>query len=124
MRLFFLKSRPVSFGRQTGYKPIPARHTISGCEPGQKWRDWFISTTPDGFYNIIASLAGLRVPHVKCFCLCGGFNEDVATAFAIGSSKIFDITVPDGELSFFPNDAKGAYKNNKGSITINIKRLQ
>lgn len=89
----------------------------------QRWTDWFIRTTPDGFFNILASLAGLRVKGVKCFSLCGAINEDDTTAFAIGSDKVFSID-KDGLLSFFANDAAKHYGNNKGSIEINIKRVE
>lgn len=93
------------------------------CDDKQQWKDSFIKSSPDGFFNILAFIAGQRVKGVKCFCLCGAYNKDISTGFAIGSSKEFDVTIS-GELSFFPNDTSWAYGNNKGSIKINVLRIQ
>lgn len=93
------------------------------CNPGQTWTDLFIKSSPDGFFNILSYIAGQRVKGVKCFCLCGAYNKDISTGFAIGSSKEFDTKGVSGELYFFPNDTKSAYNNNKGSILINIQRI-
>ena len=93
------------------------------CDPGQYWKDWFIRTGPDGYFNPLARLAGLRTKHTPCFCLCGVYDYDDSTAFAIGSIKLVEIKST-GVISFFANDAKGYYKNNSGSIKLNVTRLQ
>ena len=93
------------------------------CDPGQYWKDWFIRTGPDGYFNPLARLAGLRTKRTPCFCLCGVYDYDDNTAFAIGSIKLFEIKST-GVISFFANDAKGYYKNNSGSIKLNVTRLQ
>lgn len=93
------------------------------CDANQYWTDWIIKSSPKGFFNILASIKGLRVKKVKCFCLCCGYKEDINTAFSIGMSKEFDVVSPAGELSFFPNDTPNYYGNNKGFIIINVKRI-
>jgi hypothetical protein len=93
------------------------------CDPGQYWKDWFICTSPDGYFNPFAWLAGLRTKHTPCFCLCGVYDYDDSTAFAIGSIRIIEVKTT-GVVSFFANDAKGFYKNNSGSIKLNVTRLQ
>ncbi|MDQ6482414.1 hypothetical protein [Dyadobacter sp. LHD-138] len=93
------------------------------CEPGQRWTDWFITTTPKGFFNFLASIVGLRVKGVKCLCLCAAFDKKDETAFKIGDYLILE--VPDyTKLYFFANDSKGYYKNNKGSIDVYVQRLR
>ncbi|MGZ3752862.1 MAG: hypothetical protein ACXVB0_20845 [Mucilaginibacter sp.] len=92
------------------------------CEGDQKWKDWFISTTADGYFNLFAWIFGMRVKRSKCFCLCGVFNQDDSTAFSIGSNNTIVIEKT-GLISFFANDAKGFYKNNSGRIDLTITRL-
>lgn len=90
-------------------------------EPSQFWKDWLTKTSPEGFFNILSYIAGQRVKGAKCFCLCGAYDKQESTGFAIGKVKEFD--AQGGELSFFANDTKWAYGNNKGSIIINVIRL-
>ena len=93
------------------------------CNSDQYWTDWFIKSSPEGFFNILAFIAGFRVKGVKCFCLCGGYKQNINTAFPIGMSKEFAVSESGGELSFFANDSPNYYKNNKGSIVINVERI-
>ncbi len=90
-------------------------------EPNQIWNDWYIKASPDGYSNFIGAIWGLRVKGAKCFCLCGAYNEDHSRVFAIGSDKTF-IIEDSGTLSFFANDVKGFYGNNRGVIAINVRR--
>ncbi len=93
------------------------------CDEEQTWADWFIKTTPKGFFNVLASIQGLRVKKVKCFCLCGAYNQSDVAAFAIGMRN--EVTMQEaGNLSFFANDTAGYYHNNKGSIKVNIERIR
>lgn len=94
------------------------------CDGNQRWRDSFIKSKPTGFFNPLALLAGMRVKKVKCFCLCGAFDKNDATGFAIGTGETFVVDGDYKELSFFANDTKGYYENNCGSIVINVVRLQ
>lgn len=88
----------------------------------QRWNDWFVSASADGFTNPLAMLAGLRVRGTKCFCLCGCYDHNDTDAFPIGTFKEESIK-RDGTLSFFANDALGYYKNNSGVIILSIERL-
>jgi len=93
------------------------------CNEDQTWTDWFIRTTAKGYFNLLASIKGLRLKHVKCFCLCGAYNQSDAGAFAIGMHN--EVTMREaGNLSFFANDTAGYYHNNKGSIKVTIERIQ
>ncbi len=93
------------------------------CDKHQRWKDWFICSSPEGFFNLFAWLAGLRVKGVKCFCLCGTYNDQDQKAFSIGINKIETIK-ENGTLSFFANDTNGFYYNNHGSVKLQITRLK
>jgi len=93
------------------------------CDWHQAWKDAWITTTPDGYFNVLGWLIGMRVKHTKCFCLCGVYDEDDSTGFAIGSDKTI-ITQQTGLISFFANDVMGHYANNSGSIQLEITRLK
>lgn len=93
------------------------------CDGDQRWKDAYITCGPNGFFNIFAWIAGLRVKGVKCFCGCGAYNEDYKSkGFAIGTGKEIDIT-ESGTLSFFANDSPGHYGNNKGAIVMRVERV-
>ena len=93
------------------------------CDNGQKWKDWFYTTSPDGYFNPLVWLFGARLTTARCFCLCGVYDHDDDTAFAIGSDSTVKIQM-NGTVSFFANDAIWAYGNNSGAIKLNISRLQ
>ena len=92
------------------------------CDKGQCWKDWFIPSGPNGFLNPLAILAGLRVKSAKCFCLCGVYDKQDRTAFRIGSAHNVRVE-KDGTVSFFANDTRGYYDNNKGCVRLLIQRL-
>lgn len=94
---------------------------IFSCDSRQRWTDWKIKTTPNGFFNPFAWLLGLRVKKAKCFCLCACYGNNDNTGFAIGNYRKVDIE-QDGVLSFFANDTNGYYQNNHGAITLNVRR--
>ncbi|MBO9621067.1 MAG: hypothetical protein J7539_18775, partial [Niabella sp.] len=109
-------------------KVLPNEQYLISCSKDERWKDWFINTSAEGYCNPLAILVGLRVKHVKCFCLCGAYNRDDKTAFEIGLNKL--ITIPDTikgtsllKLYFFANDSKGYYWNNRGQIEISIGRM-
>ena len=93
------------------------------CDLDQRWKDWYVSTTVEGFFNPLASLLGLRVKKANCFCLCGAYNDSEEKLFRIGASRIITVT-EDGTMCFFANDnlSKVAYSNNRGGITIQVTR--
>ena len=87
------------------------------CDGQQRWKDWFIPSSPEGFWNPFAVLAGLRVKKAKCFCLCACYNDDISTAFPIGTGKEVRVEL-DGYISFFANDSHNHYKNNSGEVKV------
>lgn len=92
--------------------------------PNQRWKDWFIKTTPKGFFNFLLLFSGRRVKKVKCFALCGTIQKNEEHHFYIGNTNV-EHTVPiSGDLYFFANDYIKAYGNNKGAISVNVKRLK
>jgi len=42
-------------------------------------------------FNPLAKLAGLTIEISPCFCLCGVYDYDDSTAFAIGSINVIEI---------------------------------
>ena len=93
------------------------------CDPEECWVDSIIPASPDGAFNLLALIAGMRVKHTKCFCLCGAYNDQEDGVFAIGANNQLPMTKT-GTLSFFANDTKGYYNNNKGVITVHVTRIK
>jgi hypothetical protein len=93
------------------------------CNPTQRWKDWFISSGPDGFYNPLASLVGLRFKNVKCFALCAGYISNQSESFVIGSGIEKKSISSTGELFFFANDSPKHYRNNRGSVEMKVTRV-
>lgn len=94
------------------------------CEKHQRWKDSFVSSSPKGFFNPLALLAGLRLKGTRCFCLCGAYDESENGLFEIGEYR--EVTVPEGKkiMSFFANDSIRHYKNNSGAVWIRVRRLR
>jgi hypothetical protein len=90
------------------------------CDGNQTWNDWFVTSSPSGYNNLLAKLFGLRLKTAKCFCLCGVFDKIEGTSFRIGSSFHIEPQATTKILSFYANDYKKAYWNNHGSIDITI----
>ena len=106
----------------TKFPVLPAVTYELSCDGTQRWCDSYIKTSPKGFWNPLASIAGLRVKKVKCFCLCGCYDDDLHTAFAIGTGCRIT-SDRKGYLSFFANDADAHYRNNEGSIVLKIRQV-
>ena len=81
-----------------------------------------IPAGPQGYNNHLANLVGQRLRRTKCFCLCGIYNKNPATAFEIGTERVITCT-KDGISSFFANDVPGFDWNNWGKIVMNVKRI-
>jgi len=91
------------------------------CDPKQRWHDAWVSAGPGGYFNPLSMLAGLRLKGAPCFCLCGVYECNDATAFPIGAGTSIT-AVQTGMISFFANDTPGFYFNNKGSLQVTIIR--
>ncbi len=97
-----------------------------GMHASGTWVDWFIPHGPDGgpsdsFYlHLLESRR--RRPHDNWFALIGALDENLNTAFTIGSQCTF--TAPgDGELTCFANDLEHFYFNNHGAVTLTVTRI-
>lgn len=108
----------------SGFKlPVAAGQVIEfNCNENQRWKDAWFNSSPKGFFNPLAWMVGLRVRGVKCFCLCGCYNDDLKTAFKIGTGCYLEVK-KDGYLSFFANDTEGYYYNNYGAVELEIKKM-
>jgi hypothetical protein len=101
-------------------------------EGKQYWCDSIIKTNANGFNNIMIVInnffskkkVALRLNGIdtKCFTLCGCLDENDNIGFRIGTFSQVAIT-HSGILSFFANDVAGFYHNNRGTITLTIKRI-
>jgi hypothetical protein len=107
----------------SGFKlPVAAGQVIEfACDKSQRWKDLIFKSSPEGFFNPLAWIAGLRVRGVKCLALCGCYNDDVNTAFKIGTGCRIEVQ-QDGYLSFFANDTDGYYYNNYGAVELEIRK--
>jgi hypothetical protein len=129
MHLTPSQSTPITIQAIDFHAGDPVLHVEAGetysfaCPPGQQWKDSWVKTGPDGFVNLLLWISGRRLKGVKCFCLCGSIGKDDKHLFAIGS-RLDQYEMPaSGDLYFFANDYKNAYKNNSGSINVVVTRL-
>lgn len=91
-----------------------------------KWIDFLIPSTTDGFDNKLLKDSKKRLPGAKCFKLCGTIGKNEENHFAIGS-ELSDFRIKtSGKLYFFANDHRNNffYLNNFGSINLLIRRIQ
>ncbi len=82
------------------------------------WRDWWISSGPDGYRNFIADILQIypRCADQRWFCLCGTV-EGTGEQFAIGRGCTHRFRTS-GKLVLFANDLSSRYGNNHGSVTV------
>ena len=92
-----------------------------------QWIDWYIVHGPDGdgsganlFLRLFEHFR--RRPKDKWFALIGAVGEDESTTFLIGSNLRFRAN-HSGELTCYANDVPWAYDNNRGSIQLEVERL-
>ncbi|WP_428331622.1 DUF2235 domain-containing protein [Mucilaginibacter sp.] len=105
-----------------GLSVLAGETYVFTCDGSQRWNDSWISTSPKGYFNPLASLFGMRVKGQACFCLCGTYECRDELAFGIGTGAQ-QVTSSAGILSFFANDTQGFYFNNKGQVNLSIKRI-
>lgn len=104
-------------------------YTIFADPKDQKWTDGKVFKqvcTAEGFSHPLLDLFSFlkRYRKAKWFCLIGCINEHPKTFFKIGVLNENYTPKKSGILYCFANDAKKFYKNNSGSITIKIKRIE
>ncbi|NTG45241.1 hypothetical protein [Rhizobium rhizogenes] len=84
-----------------------------------KWTDWFIDSDANGYerFWLKPFASRKRMPKEKWFALIGVVDKDMATAFKIGTEKVWPATAT-GKLWCFANDDLSRYGNNKGTIEV------
>lgn len=88
-----------------------------------EWTDWFIKCSADGYerFWLKPFISKRRYKSEKLFTLIGSINKTIL--FPIDLNKEYHVQ-ESGSLYFFANDLPGFYWNNKGFITLIIKRLK
>ena len=87
------------------------------------WKDWFISTGPDGFtkWYLRWSAGKKRMKDENWFALIGTLNKEMP--FLIGKG-LQELRPPiTGELVCYANDILSFYGNNSGSLALKVTRL-
>lgn len=130
LRLLPDSSAPVLILSHNHYGGSPVLRVEAGeiynfeCPAGQQWKDWYVSSGPDGYSNPLLLLSGRRLKGVKCFTLCGAVGKSEEHLFRIGHSLTGYQVPVSGDLYFFANDAWKFYGNNKGEMRVKVTRKQ
>jgi hypothetical protein len=93
-------------------------HTYAFSASG-RWTDWFIESDADGYerFWLKPFVSRKLMPREKWFALIGVVDKDMATAFKMGTAKVWTATAS-GKLWCFANDDPTRYGNNKGTIEV------
>jgi hypothetical protein len=88
-----------------------------------EWTDWYIISDAKGYdMNHMNSFRKYRrSPENKWFALMASVDKS-DNGFLIGKYAVIKITET-GRMFLFANDVKGFYFNNKGFLTVKIKRI-
>ncbi len=88
------------------------------------WRDACISTEPDGFNKwwLTPFVFFRRFKKAKWFKLVGAVGKSNDELFPIGKADTYT-SKHRGELFAFTNDAWGFYRNNHGTLTLAVARV-
>lgn len=89
-----------------------------------KWKDWFITSGPEGFtkWYLHLSSGKKRMKNENWFALIGTYNGE--NPFLIGSGLPEFKALMTGELICYANDVMGFYWNNSGAIELKITRVE
>lgn len=87
------------------------------------WRDWFVTTTANGFrkWYLRPFEFMRRAKKDNWLTLMGAIDRRPETVFRIGASWHGRAQIG-GELTCFANDAPFAYANNSGSVILKAVR--
>ena len=88
-----------------------------------RWTNGLVRSGPGGYRNFLADALQIT-PHVAgrpWFCLIGQIKGHPGTTFPIGAgcTQTFDHS---GTLVAFANDSQDGYSNNRGSVTLRLRR--
>jgi uncharacterized protein (DUF2235 family) len=90
------------------------------------WYDASISCGPEGYASPSLGFRlaerWRRSPGENWFALTGAIGQDQSAAFALGARK--EVLMPQsGVLYCYANDLPFTYRNNSGSLKVNVKRI-
>ena len=115
----------------TGIEVAPGERYLFRSEG--EWTDLWIRCGPDGYATRDAPLLSRwflalfegrrRLSAENWFVLAGVVGDDDAAAFRIGGRLDDWGPTVAGELLCFANDVPSAYFNNRGSITLTVRRI-
>jgi hypothetical protein len=91
-----------------------------------EWKDWFIKCNANGYSNFLMDLflrPIKRNPSAKWFQLIGVVNKDTSCSINLGIKGEF-IAPENGRLWVYANDFEFAYRNNYGSIDLEVKKVE
>ena len=91
-----------------------------------RWLDWCVTTDAKGYDAVWFGQRmlnrSLRLKTAPWFALCGEVRGDGRGPFFIGSTT--RLQIPAGRLMCFANDVRGFYWNNRGELTLTIRRVE
>jgi hypothetical protein len=122
----------------TGIKLPSGSSLVFKVRAGQKWYDAEIECGPEGWdadkeienrvyrWGVKLSERRRRYPEAEWFELTACLNKDLATCFKVlnhtTKAKKYLMTQA-GSLYLFANDLKSKYGNNRGSLTVEVTRV-
>lgn len=92
---------------------------------GQHWRDGFVECDAGGYRRWYLACLGWhrRFPRADWFALIGAVDRTGPTQFLIGRGLERFVAPRDGQLTCYANDWPCMYWNNRGQVTLTVKRL-
>jgi hypothetical protein len=114
--------RVPSDRREVAIGTVSAGETWSFAATG-RWTNGWIGCGPNGYRNFLFDALQVepRAGGEAWFRLIGEIKDRPGSTFAIGPGCTRTFQEP-GELVAFANDSVDGYSNNKGAVTLNIRR--
>jgi hypothetical protein len=108
--------------REVEVQPVSAGETWSFAATG-RWTNGWVACGPDGYRNFLFDALQIepRAASEPWFRLIGELKGRPGSTFAIGArcTRAFNES---GELVVFANDSANGYSNNKGAVTLKVRR--
>jgi hypothetical protein len=108
--------------REVAIGPVSAGETWSFSASGL-WTNGFIHCGPEGYRNFLFDALQIepRAPGEPWFRLIGEIRGRPGSTFAIGAGSTHTFE-ESGQLVVFANDSANGYANNKGAVTLGLRR--
>ena len=103
-------------------------YAIRVAEITEEWKDAAVTSSPSKGWGRPASWIGslfrrrARARDLPMYTLVGSIDEDDTTFFLIGDATLLQAS-KEGQLQAFANDWPGRYSNNKGRLTLRVRRV-